>query len=205
MLDRASETCDLMVITAEEGAQLGFVSDVFIDTQTRCVAAFGTRRRRIGGGEYFVAASEVRLVGRDVLLVSNVRAMTRVTGATEPPGRSLTDLRGTWVTTMDGVHLGTLADVEFAAGDWGVSELILADDRRLPVDRAEIRIADEILVPVEYAERLEKRKESRPGLLARVFRREVVDDTREVVRRTLPVVEPGEAPRKAPAEEPTKV
>ena len=185
MIERASELQGLLVVTREEGALLGSLCDVSVDTQAKRIAAFGHRHHRVGGADAFVPVSRILSLGRDLVLVSTEEAVSKVTKATPLPGKSLKDLRGVWVTAMDGRHLGTLLDVEFSPEDWGITQLYLADDKLLAVDCHQIEIGDEILVPTEYAHLIEDLKEAKPGLLERALGREVVEDTRKILKRAL--------------------
>lgn len=169
MLDRASNLRGIAVVSGDEGAQLGTLSALYVDTDKNRIAAIGYRTRRIGGDELYVLAADIQTLGRDVVLVSGERVARRITGATKAPGRNLKALQGSWVTTMDGHHLGTVMDLHFKPDDWSITTLVLGDETELPVDASEIKIGDEILVPASYAERLGKAGAPKHGFMRRLF------------------------------------
>jgi sporulation protein YlmC with PRC-barrel domain len=186
MLDRGSEMRGFLVVSRKEGDQQGIVSGLHIDTGTKRVAAYRYRRRkRIGTDEYFVPVEQVESVGRDVVTITSEEVATKCSEHAPAPGRSLKDLQGAWVTTMDGNHLGTLVDLEFESTQWGITDLFLADDKRLPVRRDEIEIGDEILVPVGYRELVTDVDEGTPGFLRRAFGREALEDVKRALGRAL--------------------
>lgn len=186
MFDRSSDLRGLLVVSLEEGALQGIVSGIHVDTNSKRVAAFRYRRRkRIGTEEFFVPVSGVKSIGQDVILISSEAVAKKLTEDTPAPGRSLQELQGTWVTTLDGNHLGTLVDVEFLPKGWVITELILAEDQRLPVDRDEIKIGDEILVPVAYRELVKDMGDEKPGFLRRAFGGEALEDIKKALRRAL--------------------
>jgi len=186
MFDRSSDLRGLLVVSKKEGAQLGIVSGIQLDTATKHIAAFRYRRRkRFGGDEFFVPVDAVDSIGRDVVMISSEELASKQTEAARAPGRSLKDLQGVWVTSLDGRHVGALVDVEFDPDDWGITELILAEDKRLPVDRDEIEIGDEILVPIAYRERVEEVGEEKPGFLRRAFGGEAIEDMKKALGRAL--------------------
>lgn len=168
MLDRVSDLRGIAVVSGDEGAQLGTLSAVYIDPTKNCIAAIGYRTRRIGGDEFYVLASDVKTLGKDVVLISGEKAARRIAGVTKAPGHNLKDLQGSWVTTMNGHHLGTVLDLHFKPETWAIAMIELADDRQLPVDASEIKIGDEILVPASYAERVQA-SERKGGFMRRVF------------------------------------
>ena len=189
-MEYASELRGFPVVSSDEGAVLGTLSTIYINAADRRVAALGYRTRWLRGEEFFVPISDVRKIGRDVVLIASETSAEKITnGVPEPPGRSLKDLQGVWVTTMDGRQLGTLVDVEFTE-DWWISELSLAEDKAISVDAREIKIGDQIIVPAEYADRVRATRETEPGFLRRVFGGESRDDTKRALRRALRRREP---------------
>lgn len=197
MIETASDLRGVLVVAREEGAQLGTVSDVYIDTENKLIAAISFRSRGLTGRVHFVLTGEIQLVGRDVILVVSERSAKPLDGAEPPPGKSLRELQGCWVTTLNGKHLGTLVDLDFSPGDWEVSELTLAEDKHLPVTAGEIKIADEILVPVSYADRVQKSQKDRTGVLGRVLGTETVADVKKTIQRVLKRSEPPEPEEQA--------
>jgi len=65
--------------------------------------------------------------------------------------------------------LGEVADLEIADGDGAISEIYLADGRKLPVDPAEFTIGpDQVVVPETYATRIVDTGEQEEGFWARL-------------------------------------
>ena len=185
MGQHASELKGFLVVAREEGAELGTLSAIRIDPETKAVVGFDIRTRRVGGKVLFAPVNVVDRLGREVLLLTSERAVREVTDVTPSPGRSLKELQGIWVTSMDGRHLGTLIDLDFSPGDWRIRELVLAEDKHLAVDPDELRIGDEILVPEQGAAQIQVSQEPKSGLIARGFGPEAVEDTKGAVKRAL--------------------
>jgi sporulation protein YlmC with PRC-barrel domain len=194
-----SELRGLLVIAREEGANLGVVSGIYFDPEAAKISCLTLGRRK--GKSRVVDATDVISFGRDVVMVSSEVGVKTVEEAGEPRGRSLKDLQGLWVTTHGGERLGTLVDVDVGGEDWSISEIRLADDKRLPVVAGEIVIGrDEILVPKEYAGRVTADHE-KPGFIGRLFGREAVEDAGSAIRRAL---KRAPRPRKDEDEGPTR-
>lgn len=183
-MEHASELRGFLVVARKEGAQLGHLSAIYVDPVQKRIAALTFRKRWLGGGEYFVPIDAVQTLGRDVVLISSENEVTKIGDGKRPPGRSLKDLQGTWVTTANGKHLGTLVDLDFNT-DWNISDLSLADDRELPIELDALQIGDEIIVPAEYADRVRSNSEAKPGFLRQLFGSESVDETKRTLKRAL--------------------
>jgi hypothetical protein len=118
-----------------------------------------------------------------VALISTENVVHEITDDEQPPGRSLKDLQGAWVTSMNGHHLGTLVDFDFGE-DCRITNVILADDRELPVNADEIHIGDDLLVPVAYADRVkESPQPTDRGFLRKIFGGESIESTKRTIRR----------------------
>ena len=185
MFEHASELRGFLVVAREEGAALGSLSAVQIDPQSKCVVAIAYKTRRVGGDEYFVSIDNIEKLGRDVVIVSNEQAATRVSETTPAPGRALRDLLGMRVTAMNGSFLGALVDIDFSPNDWVIRELVLAEDKHLPVVANEIEIGDEILVPSTYVERLQASTTPKEGFLRRTVGSEWLEGTKNAIKRAL--------------------
>ena len=184
MFEHASDLRGFLVVATEEGAQAGVLSSVQVDVKGKCMAGLVYRTRRVAGERRFVAVDQIQSLGRDVALISSETSTRLVTAENPAPGRSLRELQGAWVATMEGEHLGTLLDLDFSRSDWSIKELILADHKRLPVEAREIKIADEVLVPASYAQRVEPEGEEKPGLLERALGSDTVDHIRGALQRS---------------------
>lgn len=183
-MTEASELRGILVVAREEGAQLGSVTGIDVDTETRTIAAIRFRPRGFGRKESYVQMKDVVAIGRDVAFVNTEEAV--VSTAEEPsPGRSLNDLQGVWVTTREGKHLGTVVDLDFDRTSWRIQLLQLANDRLLVVNPDDIRIGDEIVVPTEYEARVEVLPKEKSGFLGRIFGKESIEDLSKTLRRAV--------------------
>jgi sporulation protein YlmC with PRC-barrel domain len=126
-----------------------------------------------------VPTSEVLRVGKNAVLISNEEAARPVNDLTPPPGRSVKDMHGVWVTTMDGHHLGTVEDMSFST-DWMIAELTLAKHRVLGIDPERSTIADEILVPSDCADKI---REESPPEAGHGLTRDALRKTKHVLQR----------------------
>lgn len=183
-MEHASELRGLLVVALEEGAVLGNLSSLYVDPETKRVSALTWRTARVGGDRFYAPMSAVKIVGSDVVIVTTKSAGEKITPDL-PAGKSLSELQGVRVTTTEGKHLGTLVDLDFTPPDWNITTLILAEDKELAVDGADIKMADEIIVPSEYAAKVVSTKEEGPGFLQRTFGKEALEETKETIKRVL--------------------
>ena len=171
------------VVSIEEGLRVGTVSGIYIDVASRQLAGIGVRRAK-SGEDGFVAMKGIRLLGADVALIHAAADVTEP--SEEPLGPSLKQLQGLRVTTLDGNYLGALVDLDVSGSDWRISELRLADRKRVTVDADEITIGrDEILVPSACVERVEVVEPQNNGVLGRWLGRETIEDISTAIRRVL--------------------
>lgn len=169
--EQVSETLGYAVIAREEGAQLGDVTHVFFDVETKCISGM-TSRKKIFAPESWFGVDQIEVMGKDVILLKNEASLTPVGKGGVVKGNSLKEMRGMRVVTTDGKQLGTLVDLEVQRTDWMISELWLSDDQRLPVVGADIAIGpDQIIVPADYDAKVLREDEtsSTPGFLRRIF------------------------------------
>lgn len=179
-----SELRGVLVIAKEEGAQLGAVTGVHIDPSTRRLAAVSFRSHG-AAMEQYVAAENILSIGYDIIFVKS-RVAARPFQRSEHPGwRSLRDLQGLWVTSLDGVHLGVLLDLELEPDTGMLADFRLLDGRILPIMKAEeVTIGnDEILVPASYAANVLGTAEQKVGFMGRVLGRETIEGLALVLRR----------------------
>jgi sporulation protein YlmC with PRC-barrel domain len=175
-----------IVITKEEGRHLGTVSRVFLDPESSTLTSICLRENRLGP-ERCVIMDDVEMAGDDVVMIREASAAVPVSH-TALRGRELDDLRGLWVTTLDGVHLGTIDEVGIARNGWTACALRLSNGHRLDVSPSDLRIGrDEILVPQTFTDRLVE-DSGRPGLrgiLSPFIDVETFDELRSGIRRVL--------------------
>ena len=182
-----SDLRGVIVVAREEGAILGSVTQIFVKPSTRQIAALSFRKR-LGSKESLVERKHVETIGRDVVLITKEGAAKPLVQQDIAELRSLKELQGTWVTTLEGEHLGTLVDLEIERKDWTVVELRLADGKKLRLDDVkDLTLGrDQILVPATYAAKVTKpKKDEQNGFLGRVFGSESVEDVKNTITRTL--------------------
>lgn len=185
MADHASDLKGLVVMSREEGARLGTVLEILIDTQAKRLAGLTFRTRPIGGEERYVPIKEIQIIGRDMVLVSGEQAAIAVVDSTKSGTKSLKDLQGCAVVTTEGSRLGTLVDLDFDRSDWSISELMLAEERHLAVKPQDLALDDDIIIPAALAARVQSSAAPKTGLLGRAFGAQAIQDAREIIARAL--------------------
>lgn len=190
----------VMAITRDEGAFLGTISTVLIDPESRRLARVGVRRHR-WSPEQVADAAQIVSIGKDVVLLTS-EASLQVATQMDGNMRSLQELKGLWVTTTDGDHVGMLEDIEIEPGDWRVSELHLRGGQMLEIRGAEDCVLghDEILVSPAAKATMSHVAEPRRGLRERLFGRTAAEEPTGSVDRDMAEIEPeetehSEAPR----------
>lgn len=169
--EQVSEAVGYAVIAHKEGAQLGDVSHVFFDIETKCISGMTSRKKTFAPESWF-GVDQIEVMGKDVILLKSEASLTPVGKGGVVKGNSLKEMRGMRVVTTDGKLLGTLVDLEVQGKNWMISELWLSDKQRLPVVGADIVIGpDQIIVPAHYDAKVvhEEKASSAVGFLRRVF------------------------------------
>ncbi len=184
MMESIAELRGILVIELENGSILGSVSGMTVDPQSGTIAALVYKTKKGTKQEFFVPREQVEKIGRDVVFLKS-EAGKAIEKIEEAPGISLKELQGCRVITLQGKHLGTLVDIDFSASDWQVSELELAEGKRVLVEAKDLKIGDDILVPVEYEKRLKEMPKERYGAIGRLFGPDRIDDLRRAVEKTL--------------------
>jgi sporulation protein YlmC with PRC-barrel domain len=186
MTEHASEIRGYEIVTEKEGARLGNVSHVFLDPEAKKVSGV-TFRPNMLGHESWVDATDITLIGRDVILIKTEEKARSLTGdAPWVHGRSLKELQGIPVVTHAGKQLGKLKDLEVQGEQWTISELMLSDAQRVPVEQPDLVIGpDQVVLPENYADRVTSESSSEPRFLRRVFSAETAQEISESVKRTL--------------------
>jgi sporulation protein YlmC with PRC-barrel domain len=185
MTEHASEIRGYDIVTEKEGARLGHVSQVFLDPGEKKVSGL-TFKPTMLSHESWVDATDITLIGRDVILIkAEEKAKSLAGDAPWVHGRSLKDLQGIAVVTKAGEQLGKLKDLEVQGEQWAISELTLSDARRLPIERDDLCIGpDQIILPEGYADRVTQADASEPSFLGRVFSADTAHEITETVKRT---------------------
>jgi len=186
MSEHASDLKGLMVMSSDEGARLGTVSEIFIDTQTKHLAGLTFRSRPLGGEVRYVPMLGIQLIGRDMVLISGESSTVSSLDAKSGSRHSLKELQGCSVVTSEGARLGTLVDLDFTRGEWVISDLILAEHRHISVRPQDLVLGDDIiLLPAALASEVQSADVPKTGLLGRVFGAQAVQDARNIISRTL--------------------
>jgi sporulation protein YlmC with PRC-barrel domain len=147
---RGSKLFGAMVIALAEGERLGWVSEVFIDRQTKCIQGIAYRSSAWGtDAQIRIGSGDILKLSRDLVIVSGQAAGTAVTKEMAPYG--LRALKGCKITTYAGKHIATLADLVINREDGQILQIVLPENRVLRIDIAEVHFGpDLVMVPAEY-------------------------------------------------------
>jgi len=169
-IEHMSGVMGYLVISQEEGAKLGAVSDVFIDTKNKKVSGLCFKPHKIGKEEFFVKSEDIQKIGHDIIFISH-KDKARPHSKTEDNSQiSLSQLTGHIVATADGEHLGKLCDLDIDAEQWTISELWLDHNKRLPIKAEELKIGpDQLIVPQKYAQDIVQEENPRQVFLKKVM------------------------------------
>jgi sporulation protein YlmC with PRC-barrel domain len=193
-----SELRGLLAVSLKEGAELGTVSQVWIEPATRRVSGLSLRQGI--GRAAFVPIAAVQAIGRQIAFVQAEEDATPIDLKHAPTGRSLHQMQGLRVTTSAGKSLGLLVDFDVDPADWSIVELRLADGRALPVVAAEITLGDdEVIVPPGAANKVGPAKSAQPGLLQRMLGKEPFEQIKEALHKVGERVRGKPAPAEKPA------
>jgi len=166
------------VVSLAEGRILGVVQKVFVNSTRKKVSGLTVRGAGLGSAEGWVDVRDVTQVGEDVVFVSRAASCK----AKMPVGRSLRDMMGMPVTTRRGKIIGSLVDVEVDDG-WKLSELSLSDRRVVPVGKQAVFGQDTIILGAGAEQKIRRLPRNRPGILSRIFGREMVEEAADVIAR----------------------
>lgn len=145
-----------LLISAIDGRRIGEIKDLYLDLQSRQVAAILVGREGLINRKVtLVYRDDIQLYGEDAWLLRRSEDVTETLD--EAPGDWLAvgDLRGREVTTDGGTKLGSVGDIEIdSQGNLTAIKLgrvavqgPLADSRRIPVE-ALTRLASDANEPV---------------------------------------------------------
>jgi len=155
------------VISLDEGRDLGSVRRIYLNPEQRRVSGIVVREHGLFGEDKWIDIFNLRCVGEDVLFVRSAKDCI----AAEPVGRSLGDMVGMPVATLDGERLGDLRDLEVGR-DWTVVELHLSGKRVAPLAGGLLIIGHySIVVDQQITDAVRQEVDPRPGFFARVFLR----------------------------------
>ncbi len=139
-----------MAITEKEGLFLGYISNLYIDLTKNKVAAMELRKV-MWGDKFVVLVKDISSVGEDTVFINEKKNARKMTNINPLKHRSLHDLRGTRITSLNGKHLGRLQDIDIDTQTFDINFISLGAGKWIPINSAEVTIGvDEILVPVDY-------------------------------------------------------
>jgi len=169
----------MQVISLAEGRVLGSVQKVYLNPARKAVSGILVRQAGMGRNEGWVDIQDVEQIGEDVLFINKAAAYK----AKAPVGRSLKDLMGMPVASLDGKMLGSLVDVEIDE-KWRVVELSLSDFRQIEIDpRHAVFGQDTILLRKGADQRIRSAPRSSPGFLARMFGSQAIEEAADAIAR----------------------
>lgn len=148
--ERGSKLYGAMVIALKEGQRLGWVSEVYIDKEAKRIQGIAYRSGVWGvDQETYIGFGDILKFGRDFVIVSSQGAGHPLPKEIAKPG--LRALKGCKITTHEGRHVATLADLIFDREDGKVAEIILPENRVLQIDIAAVHFGpDLVMVPADY-------------------------------------------------------
>jgi sporulation protein YlmC with PRC-barrel domain len=166
MTQPAQEIRGKHVVALEEGRDMGRISKVYFNPKKKRISGLAVKESRLRGEEKWVKVEDIERVGDDFVFIPESKNCR----SAKPKGRSLKDMTGLEVTTLDGKLLGALEDVEVDE-EWGITELNLSGRKSLDLDPdSDVFGEDAILVRSGADTRVrEKRSGNNKGFLARMF------------------------------------
>lgn len=169
----------IQMVALAEGRIVGSILRIFLNPSKRCISGFVVREPRFSGQESWVDVHDIKLVGEDVVFVSRASACK----AKSPVGRSLKELMGLPVTSLDGRVLGSVVDVQVDA-NWRLSELDLSEGKMVRIDpRHTIFGRDTILLRAGAVAEARPAGRHKPGLIGRIFGVDAVSETARAIAR----------------------
>src|SRR5687768_5193836 len=112
---KASDLKGMPVLSMNEGARVGHVKDLLLDTTALRVAML---LLSTPDGESLVPFDKVRSLGSDAVTIESTAATQGTAGQTGVTGlRAVGEVLGLAVTSAEGTHLGDVKDLEFEASD----------------------------------------------------------------------------------------
>jgi sporulation protein YlmC with PRC-barrel domain len=120
---KASRLKGMPVLSLTEGARVGNVKDLLLDTAAQRVTML---LLSTPAGESFVPFEKLRSIGSDAVTIESAAATEGTTGQTAVTGmRAVGELLGLAVTSAEGTHLGDVKDLEFDVQDGRLLEIAL--------------------------------------------------------------------------------
>ncbi|MGD2270975.1 MAG: PRC-barrel domain-containing protein [Desulfobacterales bacterium] len=167
--ERVSDMRGILVVAYEEGLQLGKVSNIHFEKQSNKIMGISFKSGLLSiEKESFVSFENIQKLGKDVVIISEKAAATQLPA--EFAEHSLKALKGFRVITQDGTYIGELSDFHVSLESGTISEIILADDKKLAITPEDVTIGtDVMLVPTGYTARLQENKGEKEGIFARMF------------------------------------
>ena len=118
---KASAVKGMPVLSLTEGARVGNLRDVLLDTAALRVTML---LLSTPDGESLVPFEKIRSIGADAITIESTSATEGTTGQAAVTGqRAVGELMGLAVTSAEGTHLGDVKDLEFDAKDGRLIEI----------------------------------------------------------------------------------
>ncbi len=153
------------VLAEQEGALLGSVRWVVIDSKRKQAKALVFKGRGVAG-EKWAKVTDVKRIGRDVVFLSALAAVRDG----PPRGRDVRDMLGLPVTSLDGKRLGILDDLVFADDTWKVASVVIEGGAEVDLAGEAVLGEDTLLLQKGAQEQLRRKKTTGgKGFLDRVF------------------------------------
>jgi sporulation protein YlmC with PRC-barrel domain len=147
--ERGTRLYGAMVIALAEGLRVGRVYEVYIDKQAKQIMGISYKAGLWGmDKEIYVGFADIQKFSRDVVIITGRDAAKELPGEVRRNG--LRNMRGYKITTHAGRHIGEVADLVINREDGKIVEILLPENRKLPIDIAQVVIGpDLILIPAD--------------------------------------------------------
>lgn len=163
--ERSLGLLGVLAVAYQEGARLGKVSDIFVDRKGCRVTGLAISTGLPGfDSTSFVDFKHVRILGKDVVIVSDQKAVTPLAEGVSKTSLKL--LRNVRIATRDGVYIGRLQDVSVDVSTGNITQLMLSDRDYVDIAvRATAIGADIIVLPSDVKTKTKKAKQDEGGAM----------------------------------------
>lgn len=135
----------VLAVAHEEGVRLGKVSDIYVDRKGCRITGIAVSTGLPGFDTVsYVDFKQVRILGKDVVIVAHQKAVTRLPAGIEKT--SLNRLKNVRIATRDGAYIGRLHDVTVDVSNGNISQLLISDRDYLDVSPRNTAIGSDIIV-----------------------------------------------------------
>ena len=135
----------VLAVAYEEGVRLGKVSDIYVDRKGCRITGIAISTGVPGfDSATHVDFKQVRILGKDVVIVASQKAATPLPAGIEET--SLSRLRNVRIATRDGAYVGRLHDVSVDVSNGNIAQLMLSDRDYLDIAVRDTAIGSDIIV-----------------------------------------------------------